>query len=175
MKLPSGSSRCLVPALALALSCCASGSTTQSTPPRSTVQEDVAAPRTVFAPAPDVQAAVPPPPPAPAPSITPSNAPARIGIAGIAQGADGRGNALRGRDFAFDNCRPCHVVAPNQESTRRFSIAPDFQSVANMPSTTPFSLIVWLTNPHPTMPSLVLSPQEASDVIAYIESLRTLH
>jgi hypothetical protein len=41
-----------------------------------------------------------------------------------------------------------------------------------MPSTTHLSLIVWLTNPHPTMPSLVLSPQEAADVIAYIQSLR---
>ena len=174
MKSPYRWSRCLVPALALALSCCASGSTTQSAPPRSSVQEDVAAPRTVFAPAPEVRPAVPPPAAA-APSIAPSDAPARIGIAGIAQGGDAKGDPRRGRDFAFDNCRPCHVVAPNQESTRRFATGPDFQAVANMPSITPFSLIVWLTNPHPTMPSLVLSPQEASDVIAYIESLRPLH
>ena len=100
--------------------------------------------------------------------------PPRLGIAGIAQVADRPGSIRRGRDFAFDNCRPCHVVGPDQRSTTRFSVAPDFRSVANMPSTTPMSLIVWLTNPHPTMPSLILSPQEASDVIAYIESLRTV-
>ena len=163
-------SRSLVPALAIVLSCCATGSTIESKPPISGVQEDVASPRTVFAPAPSVQATIPPPP---APAARPSNAPPRIGIAGIAQGADTQGNARHGRDFAFDNCRPCHIVAPNQESARRFATGPDFQSVANTRSITRFSLIVWLTNPHPTMPSLVLSPQEAADVIAYIESLRT--
>ena len=33
-------------------------------------------------------------------------------------------------------------------------------------------LNIWLTNPHPTMPKLVLYPQEAAAVIAYILSLR---
>jgi hypothetical protein len=117
---------------------------------RSNIQEDVMAPRAVFLPAPTPQSARPP-------SQRSVNevpeVPPRFGIAGIAQVADVNANVRRGRDFAFDNCRPCHVVAPNQRSTTRFSNAPDFQSVANnMPSTTPFSLIVWLTNPHPTMP-----------------------
>jgi hypothetical protein len=36
-------------------------------------------------------------------------------------------------------------------------------------------LNIWLTNPHLTMPNLVLYPQEAADVIAYILSLREQH
>lgn len=125
--------------------------------------------RAVFAPAPAPRA----PQPSPAtPVAAAPQTPSRLGIAGIAQIADAEGDVRRGRDFAFDNCRPCHVVGPDQHSATRFSDAPSFPAVANMPSMTPASLIVWLTNPHPTMPSLVLSPQEVSDVIAYIESLR---
>ena len=106
------------------------------------------------------------------PVVAATDAPPIIGLAGISQAQTNPGNASRGRDFAFDNCRPCHVVAPNQPSTTRFSNAPDFRAIANMPTTTSLSLVVWLTNPHPTMPSLVLSAQEAADVIAYIQSLR---
>lgn len=159
-----------VAAVALVVACCDGSGANPGASPRSNVQEDVMASRAVFLPAPVQRRAAPPS----SPSISETEAPARLGIAGIAQVSDTEGNARRGRDFAFDNCRPCHVVSPDQRSPTRFSDAPDFQSVANMPSTTPISLIVWLTNPHPTMPSLVLSPQEASDVIAYIESLRTV-
>jgi len=161
-----------VAAIALGLACCAgNGANPGTSLPSSNVQEEVMAPRDVFAPIPRVRSTEKPS----APSIRePTGTPPRLGVAGIAQVSDVPGNVRRGRDFAFDNCRPCHVVAPDQRSATRFSNAPDFQSVANMPSTTPLSLIVWLTNPHPTMPSLILSPQEASDVIAYIESLRTV-
>jgi len=168
----SGFSKLSFTAAVLVLACCNGNSANPGTAaPSSGVQDDVMAPRAVFLPAPRPQSAVPAQSPTSVSEAPPT--PPRFGLAGIAQVSDTQGNARRGRDFAFDNCRPCHVVAPNQQSTTRFSVAPDFQAVANMPSTTPFSLIVWLTNPHPTMPSLVLSPQEASDVIAYIESLRT--
>jgi mono/diheme cytochrome c family protein len=153
--------------LALALACCSRDDGTQSGLPSSGAQQAIAAPLAVFAPV----AAAPAPVAAP-PSVAASNAAPSMGIAGMTQADAPPGNASRGRDFAFDNCRPCHVVAPNQASATRFSNAPDFHAVANMPSTTQLSLVVWLTNPHPTMPSLVLSPQEAADVIAYIQSMR---
>lgn len=95
-----------------------------------------------------------------------------MGIGGIVESSPTAGDPRTGRNFAFDNCRPCHVVAPDQSSAVRFADAPDFHAIANAPVTTPMGLIVWLTNPHPTMPTLILSPQEAKDVIAYILSLR---
>jgi hypothetical protein len=67
------------------------------------------------------------------------------------------------------------VVQANEGSVIRFANAPDFFAIAGMTSTTGFSLTVWLRNPHPTMPSLILSRQEAADVVAYILSLRGAH
>ena len=96
-----------------------------------------------------------------------------MGIAGLASGEAGSGNPAAGRRFAFDNCRPCHVVAPDQSSAVRFANAPDFRAIANAPGATGVRLMLWLTNPHPTMPTLILTPQEARDVIAYLQNLRT--
>ncbi|HXQ53755.1 MAG TPA: hypothetical protein VN802_21860 [Stellaceae bacterium] len=90
---------------------------------------------------------------------------------GLAGGAS-PGDARIGRSFALDNCRPCHVVSADQSSPIRFANAPNFHSIANMAQMTPFRLNIWLTNPHPTMPTLQLVPEEASNVIAYIMSLR---
>jgi hypothetical protein len=99
------------------------------------------------------------------PLVTPS------GSANIDQ-APAPGNPRVGHDFAVGTCTPCHVVSPDQKSPLRFADAPDFRAIANAPGTTAIRLNIWLTNPHPTMPKLVLYPQEASDVIAYILSLR---
>ena len=64
------------------------------------------------------------------------------------------------------NCAPCHgaVDAP--------AGAPAFATIASMPSTTADGLNVFLQAPHATMPNLVLSPSDRSDLIAYILSLR---
>jgi len=82
------------------------------------------------------------------------------------------GNAQSGHRFALETCTACHVIAPDQTSPLRSSAAPDFQTIANYPDTTPIRLNIWLRNPHPTMPSLVLSPQQAADMVTYILSLR---
>ena len=90
----------------------------------------------------------------------------------MGEASTGVGDPRIGRSFALDNCRPCHVVAPDQTSAIRFANAPTFRAIANAASTSQFGLNVWLTNPHPTMPTLVLSPDESANVIAYILSLR---
>ena len=113
-------------------------------------------------------------PPTPLPATSPAIQP-DIGMGGIAQNGAGSGNAQTGRQFALDNCQPCHVVAASQSAEIRFADAPAFRAIATTASTTSLGLTVWLTNPHPTMPTLVLSPQEASNVIAYILSLRDGH
>lgn len=123
----------------------------------------------------DVRAAPRPSPNAaaePAP-VSPSGARGTATDA-FADGAAGaqRGDPARGRRFALGNCRPCHIVAADQSSPIRFANAPAFDAIANAAETTPAGLNVWLTNPHPTMPSLRLTPAESADVIAYILSLR---
>jgi hypothetical protein len=82
------------------------------------------------------------------------------------------GNPKAGHDFTLGTCTPCHVASSDQKSPIRFADAPDFHAIANAPGTTALRLNIWLTNPHPTMPKLVLYPQEAADVITYILSLR---
>jgi hypothetical protein len=89
-----------------------------------------------------------------------------------ARGQPNPGNLQAGHDFALGTCTPCHVVSPKQKSPVHFANAPDFRVIANAPVTTAIGLNIWLTNPHATMPELVLDPQEAADVIAYILSLR---
>ncbi len=114
-----------------------------------------------------------PPAPAPPPS-NPTVSPPATAVPDTHE-APLPGNVQAGFRFAQNNCRPCHVVKANEGSVIRFANAPDFFAIADMPSTTSFSLNVWLRNPHPTMPSLILSRQEAADVVAYILSLRGEH
>ena len=41
------------------------------------------------------------------------------------------GDPAAGRAFALQVCTPCHVVARDQVSPSRFSIAPSFADIAN--------------------------------------------
>lgn len=85
------------------------------------------------------------------------------------------GDPRSGRSFALENCTQCHVVTPDRASPLRSSAAPDFSVIANDKGVSPVRLNIWLHNPHPTMPTLVLSRQQAADVVAYILSLRESH
>lgn len=82
------------------------------------------------------------------------------------------GDPNTGRNFALETCTPCHVVASDQLSPRRFATAPAFQAIANTKGMTATSLAAFLHSPHPTMPNLILSADETRNVIAYILSLR---
>ena len=76
------------------------------------------------------------------------------------------GDPTAGERLAALNCAQCHgsLDAPGG--------APAFATIAMMPSTTSESLNVFLRTPHATMPDLILSPSDRSDLIAYILSLR---
>jgi mono/diheme cytochrome c family protein len=93
-------------------------------------------------------------------------------IAAAIADAQTAGNARSGRRFALEVCTPCHVVTPDQVSPQRFSIGPDFRTIANTAGMTETALHLFLTHPHPRMPNLILSPQEQDDVVAYILTLR---
>lgn len=76
-----------------------------------------------------------------------------------------------GEDTALQVCAPCHVVADRQVLPRLAS-APSFKEIANVPGMTEMALFALLHSPHPSMPNLILSRDEAEDVVAYIVSLR---
>lgn len=94
---------------------------------------------------------------------------ALLGIALSTGAAAQEGNARAGERLVKAECTRCHAVEPGAAS--RDPGAPNFAAVARMPSATDLSLRVFLRSPHRSMPDLVLSQEEASDVIAYIRSL----
>lgn len=82
------------------------------------------------------------------------------------------GNPEAGRAFALEACSVCHVVAPGQRVSPRIANAMPFQRIANTEGMNGMKLQAILSTPHRVMPNLILTPQEAADVIAYILTLR---
>lgn len=77
-----------------------------------------------------------------------------------------------GHAFARVACKACHMVEPEERSPRIIVTGPAFRDIANTPGMTAMALKVFLTSSHPKMPNLILTPEEAADVTAYILSLR---
>jgi mono/diheme cytochrome c family protein len=82
------------------------------------------------------------------------------------------GDAAAGHAFAREACNACHMVEAKQKKPRRIVIGPAFRDIANTRGMTAMALRVFLTTSHPKMPNLILTPEEISDVSAYILSLR---
>jgi mono/diheme cytochrome c family protein len=76
----------------------------------------------------------------------------------------------RGRVFAQEVCAGCHAVTPGAISPN--PAAPRFATIARMPGMTTLALNVWLNSSHPTMPNIAVTPAEARDLSAYLQSLR---
>lgn len=88
-----------------------------------------------------------------------------------AQPADFPGDPEAGANYARIACANCHRISPHQPL--RDATGPGFQEIAAKPETTAMSLLAWLTSvPHPTMPNLIIPPEDAKNVVAYILSLR---
>jgi mono/diheme cytochrome c family protein len=85
--------------------------------------------------------------------------------------AQERGDTRKGRSFARRVCAECHAVLPSKTISPNAK-APTFKAVANTPGMTATALAVWLRTSHPTMPNLIIDPEDMDDVIAYILSLR---
>jgi cytochrome c len=64
------------------------------------------------------------------------------------------------------------MVEAKQTEPRRIVIGPAFRDITNTRGMTATALRVFLTTSHPKMPNLILTPEEISDVSAYIFSLR---
>jgi mono/diheme cytochrome c family protein len=67
-------------------------------------------------------------------------------------------------------CSSCHVVAIDQSSPS--AEAPPFLAIARTPGLDAGKIALFLLYPHPKMPDMGLSRQEATDLAAYISSLR---
>ena len=88
----------------------------------------------------------------------------------LAIGVQQTGDPEAGGAYAQTVCAQCHTIngaEPSPEPT-----APPFEVVANTPGMMGTALAVWLTTSHPTMPNIVLEPQDLDNVIAFILTLK---
>jgi len=67
-------------------------------------------------------------------------------------------------------CASCHVVTTQQRQAS--ADAPPFATIARMPDFNTEKLAFFLLDPHPKMPNMALTRQEAADIAAYIAKLR---
>lgn len=63
-------------------------------------------------------------------------------------------------------CTGCHVVSADQ--AKGTDIAPSFASIAARPDFNVEKIASFLLEPHPKMPNMALSPEEAKDISAFI-------
>jgi cytochrome c len=67
-------------------------------------------------------------------------------------------------------CKDCHAIEATTAGPAK--AAPAFSKVANLRSTTALSLKVFLRTSHPSMPNIVIAPNETDDLVNYILSLK---
>ena len=79
-------------------------------------------------------------------------------------------SAASGHRLAEAWCAECHAI--EAVPTRQATAAPDFADLANRPSTTALSLKVFLRSNHPSMPNIVIAPDQTDDLVNYILSLK---
>jgi mono/diheme cytochrome c family protein len=77
-----------------------------------------------------------------------------------------------GYRLAQEVCAECHGIEPDDLISPNLD-APAFYDVANKPGITVMALSVWFRTPHPTMPNFIFSADEASNLIAYIFTLKS--
>jgi mono/diheme cytochrome c family protein len=81
------------------------------------------------------------------------------------------GDAAQGRAYAQSACASCHAIETGQMMSP-VSIAPPFEELANTPGMTAIAVRAWLNSPHENMPQLIVGPEDADDLSAYILSLK---
>jgi len=82
------------------------------------------------------------------------------------------GDIATGHAFAREACKACHEVEAEPPPSRMVEIGPALRDIANTPGMTATAIRVFLTSSHPKMPNFILTPEEITDVGAYIRSLR---
>jgi len=93
-----------------------------------------------------------------------------LALVGSAVAQERAGSAADGHRFVETYCSGCHPV--ELRVARAGGIAPDFVTIASRPSTTRKSLTEFFQSSHALMPNFRLTQEEASDIIAYLLSLK---
>lgn len=88
----------------------------------------------------------------------------------LSAAGDAQAAAPRGENLAQSWCSQCHAVKPDQTSPN--PAAPRFPDVAAEPSMTEYALRAFLKTPHPTMPDIMMKPDDMDDIVSYILSLK---
>lgn len=83
-----------------------------------------------------------------------------------AAAADARNGALLAKQW----CSACHLVERGQKGPT--TEATPFPTVARRPGLNAGKLAFFLLDPHPRMPNMQLTRNEAGDLAAYISTLR---
>ena len=89
--------------------------------------------------------------------------------ASIAGAAAMPADATRGEILARQWCASCHIVANDQKHGA--DNVPPFATIARKPGFDAGKIAQFLMDPHPKMPDMQLSREEARDLGAYIGSL----
>jgi mono/diheme cytochrome c family protein len=71
-----------------------------------------------------------------------------------------------GETLAKRWCAACHIIAPDQSHGQ--DNVPPFATIAKIPGFNADLIAHFLMNPHPKMPDMQLSRDEAEDLAAYI-------
>ncbi|MGP0091373.1 MAG: c-type cytochrome [Xanthobacteraceae bacterium] len=79
-------------------------------------------------------------------------------------------DANNGERLARRWCVGCHVVAPDQRRPAT-DAAPTFATIASRPGFDAARVALFLLDPHPKMPDMSLTRNEAADLAAYIKTL----
>jgi mono/diheme cytochrome c family protein len=93
-----------------------------------------------------------------------------VAVASLSGSAAVAADAAHGADLAKRWCASCHVVTSEQK--RASADVPPFTAIAHRADFSAEKLAFFLLDPHPKMPNFPLSRTEASDIAAYIGSLR---
>jgi mono/diheme cytochrome c family protein len=90
-------------------------------------------------------------------------------LAALSTGSAAPADPAHGEQLAKRWCAACHVVASDQ--THGADNVPAFASIAKMPGFSADNIAQFLMDPHPKMPDMQLTRDEAKDLGAYIASL----
>jgi mono/diheme cytochrome c family protein len=92
-------------------------------------------------------------------------------VAAGARAQEGVGDPEAGFVVASEICASCHAITREQRMWPVLK-GPRFDDVADTPGMTAMALFAWMRTSHPTMPNIILEPEDLRNVVAYILSLK---